>query len=199
MSKNAPSLLISMKLAGERAGQVEPEAVDVHLRDPVAQAVHDELEDARVRHVGHVAASGEVHVEPAVLGRQHVIRDVVDPLHRQGRPEVVPLGRVVVDHVEDHLDPGLVEGLDHRLELAHGVRSGIAIIGREEPEAVVAPVIDQIFFLEVTVVDVIMDRQEFDGRDAQPGHVLDGGGAGQTRVGPSERLRDARHLLGEAL
>jgi hypothetical protein len=26
---------------------------------------------------------------------------------------------VVVDHVEDHLDPGLVQRLDHHLELLH--------------------------------------------------------------------------------
>ncbi len=44
------------QLAGQRAGQVEAEAVDVHLGDPVAQAVHDELEDARVGHVQRVAA-----------------------------------------------------------------------------------------------------------------------------------------------
>jgi hypothetical protein len=43
-------------------GQVEAEAVDVHLLDPVAQAVHDELQRARVRHVQRVAAARVVHV-----------------------------------------------------------------------------------------------------------------------------------------
>ena len=38
-----------VQLAGQRAGQIEAEAVDVHLQHPVAQAVHDELQHARVR------------------------------------------------------------------------------------------------------------------------------------------------------
>ena len=36
-----------MELAGQGGGQVEAEPVDVHLGDPVAQRVHDELEDRR--------------------------------------------------------------------------------------------------------------------------------------------------------
>src|SRR5262249_32296483 len=54
------------QLAGQGRGQVEAEAIDVHLQDPVAQAVHDELQDARVLHVQRVAAAGEVHVEARV-------------------------------------------------------------------------------------------------------------------------------------
>ena len=38
-----------VQLAGQGARQVEAEAVDVHLHHPVAQAVHDELQHARVR------------------------------------------------------------------------------------------------------------------------------------------------------
>src|SRR6185312_15555730 len=37
-----------VKLPGQRARQVETEAVDVHLRDPVAKAVHNKLENARM-------------------------------------------------------------------------------------------------------------------------------------------------------
>ncbi len=36
-----------VQLAGERAGQIEAEAVDVHVDHPVAQAIHDELQHAR--------------------------------------------------------------------------------------------------------------------------------------------------------
>ena len=36
-----------VQLAGERAGQIEAEAIDVHVDHPVAQAVHDELQHAR--------------------------------------------------------------------------------------------------------------------------------------------------------
>ena len=40
-----------VQFAGERAGQIEPEPVDVHFRDPVSQAVHDQLQHARMAHV----------------------------------------------------------------------------------------------------------------------------------------------------
>ena len=40
-----------VQLAGQRGGQVEAEAVDVHLEHPVAQAVHDQLQHVRVPHV----------------------------------------------------------------------------------------------------------------------------------------------------
>jgi hypothetical protein len=33
-----------VELARERGGEVEAEAVDVHLEHPVAEAVHDELQ-----------------------------------------------------------------------------------------------------------------------------------------------------------
>ena len=35
-------------------------------------------------------------------------------------PELIALGRVVVDDVEDHLDAGGVQRAHHRLELADG-------------------------------------------------------------------------------
>ncbi len=33
-----------VKFSSQRAGQVEPETVHVHFHDPVAQAVHDQLQ-----------------------------------------------------------------------------------------------------------------------------------------------------------
>ena len=38
-------------------------------------------------------------------------------------PSLVAFGRVVVDHVENHLDAGGVQVAHHRLELAHRDRS----------------------------------------------------------------------------
>jgi hypothetical protein len=58
---------------------------------------------------------------------------------------VVALGGVVVDDVEDHLDAGLVQRLDHRLELQHllpaGAVGGVPVVRGEEADGVVAPVV----------------------------------------------------------
>ena len=62
-----------VQLARQRRGEVEAEAVDVHLADPVAQRVHHQLQHARVQHVERVAAAGEVHVVARRVGRQPVV------------------------------------------------------------------------------------------------------------------------------
>ena len=68
MSKKARQPIDLVQLAGQRRRQVEAEAVDVHLQHPVAQAVHDQLDRARVQHVQGVAGAGVVHV--VALGRR---------------------------------------------------------------------------------------------------------------------------------
>ena len=104
-----------VELTGQRRGEVEPEAVDVHLEHPAAQRVHDQLEHVRVPHQQAVAGAGGVEVVRLVLVDEAVVGTVVDAAEAQRRALVVALGGVVVDHVEDHLDVRLVQGLDHRL------------------------------------------------------------------------------------
>jgi hypothetical protein len=58
--EEGPEPVHLVQLARERARQVEPEPVHVHVGDPVAQAVHDELQHARALHVQRVAAAREV-------------------------------------------------------------------------------------------------------------------------------------------
>ena len=54
-------------------GEIEAEAVDMHVGHPVAQAVHNELEDAGMLHVQRVATPGEIHVIARVLRREPVV------------------------------------------------------------------------------------------------------------------------------
>ena len=113
--------------AGQRAHQVEAEAVDVHLGDPVAQRVEDHPQALGVRGVDGVAAAGDVPVGVGhrlgvrLLRRRAydalVVAAVVEAAEAQRRAERAGLGGVVVDHVEDDLEAGLVERLDHLLEL----------------------------------------------------------------------------------
>ena len=106
--------------ARERGGEVEAETVDVHLEHPVPQAVHHAAAargDAACSSVFPRARVVDV-VAPVALG-EPVVGLVVDAFERQHRPETVALGGVVVDDVEDHFDPGLVQRLHHLLELLH--------------------------------------------------------------------------------
>ena len=165
-----------VELARQRASEVEAKAVDVAVDDPVAQRVHDEPQDARVDGVQRVARAREVHVEARVVGHEAVVRRVVDALEREHRAEVVALGGVVVDDVEDDLDARLVQRLHHPLELAHLLagRAGRRVVGvrREVADRAVAPVVRQPLVDEEVLVGDVVDGQQLDRGDAEVLEVL---------------------------
>ena len=176
-----------VELAREGGRQVEAEPVDVHLGDPVAEAVHDELQDVRVLHVEGVPGARVVDVAKAVGGIEAVVGGVVDPPEREGRPERPALGGVVVDHVEDDLDARGVQSLDHRLELVDLVADAARIPGvrREEADRVVPPVVAEARLDEVAVVEELVHRQQLERGHAEPVEVLDDRRVGQPEERPS--------------
>ncbi len=191
-----------VELPGQGRREVEAEPVDVHLGDPVPQRVHDHLEDVRGPHEQGVPGARRVHVVAGVVG-QTVVRRVVDALEGQRRAQVVALGGVVVDDVEDDLDPGLVQGLHRRLELQHLLAAvapgGVGVVRGEEPDGVVAPVVVQAHVHQAVVVDELVDRHQLQRRHAEFGQVLDHRGVGQTRVGAAQLLGQPRMAHGETL
>ena len=50
----------------ESRGEIEPKPVNMHFRDPVAQAIHNQLQDVCVAGVRRVSAPRIVHVEAAL-------------------------------------------------------------------------------------------------------------------------------------
>ena len=124
----------------------------MHLLDPVVQAVEDELLDDRVVRVDRVAAAGVVHVVLPLRRMQQVVGVVLEALEADRRPEMVALTGVVEDDVEDHLDPRLVERLDHVPELGD-LRAllradAVARLRREVEVGVVAPEVAQLGAVE---------------------------------------------------
>ncbi len=169
-----------LQLARQRGGQVEPETVDVHLLHPVPEAVHDQLQHVGVAGVEGVARAGVVHVIAFVALDQPVVGGVVEAAERERRSEVVALRGVVVDDVEDHLDAGLVQRPNHRLELGHlaaGLpRRGVLVVRREEADRVVAPVVAEPSIEEVAVLHELVDGHQLDGGDPELAQVADGAG-----------------------
>ncbi len=185
-----------VQLPGERRREVEAEAVDVHLLHPVAETVHHELQDLRRLHVEGIAAPGEVLVAGAIVGREPVVARVVDAAQRKRGPALVALGRVVVDHVEDDLEAGFMQGAHHHLELAHRVHGGrrgrVPHVGREVGERVVAPVVRQPAIEQVPFVRVVVHRHQLDRRDAQVRQVAQRLVGGQSEVRAAQRARHPR-------
>ena len=104
---------------------------------------------------------------------------------------------MVVDHVEDDADAGLMQGLHHLLELADAAGGvvgvgGVAALGYVVVERVVAPVVLRL--IEARLVDrgVVERREDVDGVDAEALEVVDG-----PRFGEREEL--PRILRGDAL
>ena len=137
-----------MQLTRERGGEIEAEAVDVHLRDPVAERVHEQLEHLRVVHVERVAGARCSPCRSGDCLRPDGSRWCCRRPSSRAWAHAVAFAGVVVDDVEDDLDAGRVKGLDHLLELvdlAAGVAGrAVACHGREVAEGVVAPVIAEI-------------------------------------------------------
>jgi hypothetical protein len=153
-----------------------------------------------VPHVQRVASSGGVKVIAGIVGDKPVVGLIVDALERRHRAELVPLGGVVVDDVEDDFDPGLVQRFHHVLEfggdLPAAPRRVLAVRG-EEPDRVVAPVVPEPAVDEHVVLDEIVDRHQLDRSDAQAGQVLDGLGMRQPGVGAPQVVGDAGVPHGE--
>ncbi len=110
-------------VAGEDGGEIEPEAVHVHLSDPVAEAVEDQTTDDRLIGVQGVPGAGVVGISGPVF-LQNVVGVVLESFKTEGRSPVIAFGRVVIHHVEDHLDARTVKGLHHVPEFIQNVQGG---------------------------------------------------------------------------
>ena len=131
----------------QRGGQVETEPVDVHLGHPVAQRVHDQPQHLPPVDVQRVPGAGAVDVPGGVVRIQSVVLLVGQAAERDRRLTGLALGGVVVDHVQDHFQPGPVQRLDHFLELddltGRDAAGPVAGVRREEAESRVAPIVRQ--------------------------------------------------------
>ena len=86
-----------------------------------------------------VSGARIIDVEPRLVRRQPVIRLVVDAFEGKRRAALVALRCVIVDDVEDHFEPAVVESCNHLLEFAQRVGHvrSVARIGRKEADRIV--------------------------------------------------------------
>ena len=191
--EEAGKLAHIVRLAGQRGGKIEAEPVHMHLRDPVTQRVHDELQHAGVLHVERVSAPGVVCVKTRVFQGESIVGNVVYSPEAEGRPHLVSLGSVVIDDIQDHLDSRGVECPDHCLELRHlsaGNTLGcILCLRREVADGIVAPVVIQPPVAEDLVIHMLVNRQQFQRGNAELLEIVDGRGARQSGVGAPDILR----------
>src|SRR5580692_616641 len=107
-----------MKFPGESGSEVQAEAVHVHLKNPVAQTIHDQLQYTRMPHVQGVSGACVIPVIARIIGHQAVVSAIVDALERKRGTQMVALGSVVIDNVENHFQSRRMQRLNHGLEFA---------------------------------------------------------------------------------
>ena len=186
-----------VQLARQGRGEVEAEPVDMAFADEVAERVHDQPERAGMDRVEAVPGAGVVHVEPGRVGHESVVRRVVDAAEAEHRAQVIALGRVVVDDVEDHLDAGPVQRLHHPLELGElcAVRAGRRVEGvrGEVADRAVPPVVGEAPVDQVRLVGDMVNGEQLDGGDAERGQILERRSRREPGVGAAQVLAD--HLV----
>ena len=129
-----------------------------------------------------------------------VVGAVVDAAQARARSADALFGRVVVDDVEDHLEPGLVQQPHHALELAQdrlgslpaSSSRGVGGVRGEEVQGVVAPVVREAVLEQARLGGEGVDRQQLDARDAEVEEVLDHRRVRETGVRAVQRGRARR-------
>jgi hypothetical protein len=149
----------------------------MHLAHPTAQAVEDQPPNNRFVGVQSVAAAGVVGVTGFVF-LQNVLGLVCKTAEAEGGPIFVAFGGVVVNDIEDDLDSGAVQRLDHVTKLVEHTERvpsrTVSIMRREKRKRLIPPIIAEarrtILFVEGE------DRQKLDRADAkvpEVGNLLD--------------------------
>src|SRR5690349_1362952 len=105
---------------------------------------------------------------------------------------MVSLRGVVVDHVQDDLDPGIVQTRHGGAKRIKRRIKRVARFRRKEAERVVAPEIVQPALNQVTIIDKRMDRQELYCSDAETLEVVDDAGRGKAAESAAP---GRRHIL----
>ena len=156
----------------ERCCQIKTEPVNTHGFDPEPQAVEDHPHNKRMVYVQRVPAAGIVHVVARMIGLQPVIRRVIEAPKRQGRAKVIAFGGVVVDHVQNHFDPGVMEPIHHRTESGNTGWPRVARFRCEKADGVVPPVIHKSARAQRAFGFDRLHRQQLDCRHTQVGQMI---------------------------
>ena len=140
----------------------------MHLLDPVPEAIEDHPANDRMIRVERISRPAVIGI-PRRIPVENIIRAVIEAAETQRWPAMVAFGGMVEDHVENDLDPGAMQCLNHVAELIHRAERvlprAVCLVRCKERDRRVTPVIDQpgrsILRIE------LKHRHQFDGSHAE--------------------------------
>ena len=152
-----------------------------------------------MRGVHRITRTGIVNVIAMLLRQGTVVGEIIDPLKRERRAQFVAFRRVVIDHIEDHFDTGIMKGAYH---IAHALNAFRTVITRsrgKEAQGVITPEIFQPLVQKVLIIRKPVDGQQFNRGDAEIFDVIHRRLVAHAFKGAAQFLRQGGVELGKAL
>jgi hypothetical protein len=91
----------------------------MHFGDPISQTINDHAPHDRLIGVQRIAGAAVIRILRAIFV-EHVVDFVCEAAEAERRSIGGPFRDVVIDDVEDYLDPGAMERLDEIAEFIDG-------------------------------------------------------------------------------
>ncbi len=134
-----------LTIPGEYGCQVEAEAINMHFLNPVVETIDNKPSNYMMIGIKCITTAGVIDMTTL---RIHDVVDVVGKAAiAEGRSGMITFGGVIIDHIEDHLDTGAMQCLDHVAEFVQGAKRILAgTVGRmgcEKRDRAVPPIVDQ--------------------------------------------------------
>ena len=132
-----------LRSSPQDGSKVKPETIHAHFPVPVHKTVHHQCLHPRVVRVERVSATRVVDVGAWLASSCAVIGKVVDALKTDRGALPIAFTGMVIDHVQDDFDTGIMDGIHHFPEFCAGILMGITGFGCEKVDAVITPIIFQ--------------------------------------------------------
>ena len=98
------------------AGQVKTETINMHLQNPVTQAVQNKLNNNRVICIYRISTACIIVVITSVQWRQYIVNLICKTAETKSISQMIAFCRMIVNDIKNHLNSSLMEFFYHLLE-----------------------------------------------------------------------------------
>ena len=160
-----------IRLARQHRGQIKPKPVHMHHLHPIAQRIHHHAQHHRMRDIQRVPGAGVIDVIAFVV-LQAIIAGIVQPAKADRRTQVIAFAGMVVNHVQDHFDPGRMQPPHHVLKFCNVAARHQPWVRREKADALIAPKVAKSNVMQEPLIGIGLHRQQLNACNTQLGQMI---------------------------